>query len=209
MVSVQMKGMFMKILMSNQPGSGMSPQKSMNWLRGIAQSMPVKAPDVQKAGEQAPFIMRPTLTPNDIGKLFLWTYDAKWAKELPYWDKYPMAFIVDVQPEYFYGINLHYLYPKRRAQLMDALMEIANNDRYDKKTKLMISYKLLKGASQLKYFAPCFKKYLKSQIRSRFLYVNPNSWNFALFLPLQEFQKASDTKVWQDSEEIIRKQRKP
>ncbi len=133
------------------------------------------------------------------GRMYMYVYDAKTKDKLPYWDAFPVIFPVSTFAGGFTGLNLHYLPPIMRARLMDGLYTIANNDRFDDTTKLQISYQTLRNAGSMKLFQPCFKKYLYSQVRSRFIYVEPKEWDIAMFLPLQKFQKASAEEVWADS----------
>jgi len=139
-----------------------------------------------------------------IGKMFFFMYDAKHKATLPYYDKFPLIFPVDRVQGGFYGLNFHYLPLKLRAQLMDALYDITNNERYDESTKLKLSYGVLKGAEKFKLFQPTFKRYLSSQVRSRFVEVYPSEWDIALWLNSEQFVGASKTKVWADSRKIIR-----
>jgi hypothetical protein len=139
-----------------------------------------------------------------VGKMYFFMYDAKHKDTLPYYDKFPLIFPVDKTPNGFYGINTHYLPLPLRAQLMDALYDITNNNRYDESTKLKMSYSVLKGAEKFKLFKPTFKRYLTSQVRSRFVQIEPAEWDIALFLQAEQFVGASKTKVWADSRKIIR-----
>jgi hypothetical protein len=107
--------------------------------------------------------------------------------------------MVDKAPGGFYGLNLHYLPLKQRAIFLDNLSAIANNKRYDETTRLKLSYALLKGASKFKYFAPCFKHYLTSQVDSKIMKVEASEWDIAIFLPTENFAKAKKSKVWKDS----------
>jgi hypothetical protein len=86
---------------------------------------------------------------------------------------------------------------------MDALYDTASNTRFDESTRLKLSYKLLDNAAKFKEFKPCIKRYLTSQLRSRFMYVYPSEWDVALFLPLERFQGATKTQVWSDSRKNI------
>ena len=140
----------------------------------------------------------------DIGRMYMFFYDPKTKDKLPYYDRFPMIFVVDKIPGGFYGLNLHYLPPTYRARLMDALysIDIADNQRESK--KLRLSYDLLKGASKYKYFKPCFKHYLNDHVSSRMLYVPAEEWDIALMLPTQRFRKAGTAKVWRESKQIIR-----
>jgi hypothetical protein len=106
-----------------------------------------------------------------VGDMFMYAYDPKHRKTLPYYDRFPLTIMVDKAPGGFYGLNLHYLPLKQRAIFLDNLSAIANNKRYDETTRLKLSYALLKGASKFKYFAPCFKHYLTSQVDSKIMNV--------------------------------------
>ena len=130
-------------------------------------------------------------------------YDAKTKDKLPYWDMFPLIFPIEYYGDSMLGINLHYLPPVLRAQLMNALFTTLNNDKYNKTTRLQISYSILKGASRFGYFKPCIKKYLFSHIRSPFIYISPDEWDIALMLPTQRFQKATSEKVWSDSRKKV------
>lgn len=139
-----------------------------------------------------------------IGKMYFFVYDAKHKKTLPYYDRFPLIFMVGPAKNGFFGVNAHYLPLNLRARLMDGLYDITNNKRYDESTKLRLSYGLLKSTENLSLYKPCFKHYLKSQVRSRFVLIEPSEWDIALFLQVEQFQGASKTKVWADSKKIIR-----
>jgi hypothetical protein len=123
-----------------------------------------------------------------IGKMYMFMYDAKYKDTLPFFDIFPLVFPIEPSKDGFLGINLHYLPPGARAQMMDALHTIANNDKYNSSTKLQISYQLLKSYP-LKFggYKECIKKYLFGHIKSQLHYVNPKDWDKALLLPLQKW----------------------
>lgn len=133
------------------------------------------------------------------GKMYMYVYDAKTADKLPYWDAFPVIFCTNVTSEGHEGINLHYLPPLLRAKLMDALYSTLNNKRFDATTKLKINYNILKSASSMQFFRPCYKKYLRSHVRSQFIEVPASEWEIAMFLPTQNFKKASEEVVWSES----------
>lgn len=139
-----------------------------------------------------------------VGQMYMFYYDAKHKATLPYFDRFPLIFPYKKLSDGFMGINMHYLPLNYRAQLMDALYDVANNNRYDETTKLQLSYNMLNGAAKYRYFKPCVKRYLTSQLRSRFLYIYPSEWDIALFLPLERFQGASKATVFKDSKNAIR-----
>jgi hypothetical protein len=137
------------------------------------------------------------------GNLYMYFYDAKTKEDLPYWDRFPMVFPFRVQSDRFWGINLHYLPLPYRAKLMDALYQTRNNSRYDETTRLRISYQILKSASKFRFFEPCVKQYLFTQMKSQFFYIQPEEWDVALFLPLERFQKKTKTQVFAESRKTL------
>mgnify|MGYP003119007477 CR=1 FL=1 len=148
-------------------------------------------PEMKLTGKQFP------------GGMFMFFYDPKNKKTLPYYDSFPLTIIVDTAPGGFTGLNLHYLPMTLRARFLDALMDIASDKKYDDNTRFSLSYNMMKSASKMKYFKPCFKKYLLSNVRSRFARVPAPEWEIATFLPTQDFQKSSSSNVYADSRRII------
>ena len=122
-----------------------------------------------------------------IGKMFLFQYFPKFIDTLPYHDRLPMIFPIDVINNGIMGINLHYLPLMPRAALMDALYTLSSDDNYDDKTRLRISYDVLKAATMFSDFRPCIKKYLFNHVQSPFYEVSSFEWDIALFLPVEMF----------------------
>ncbi|PCJ96787.1 MAG: hypothetical protein COA52_00850 [Hyphomicrobiales bacterium] len=139
------------------------------------------------------------------GTMICYFYDAKHKATLPYWDRFPMVFPIQMYKDGFLGINLHYLPPMFRARLMDNLYDVLSDRKYNEKTKLALSYDILNSAAKFKYFKPCIKRYLTSQIQSQVIQIDVREWDFALFLPLARWSGANQRKVWDDSINIINK----
>ena len=131
-----------------------------------------------------------------LGKMFFYKYDPKFAKKLPYWDMYPLVFPFERAKGGFYGINLHYLPPRERAVLMDQLNRYASNERYDKTTRLELSYGSLRRFVRA---VPCVKRYLGDHVKSSTVRIDADEWEIAIFLPVERFQKESKKTVWADS----------
>ena len=85
--------------------------------------------------------------------------------------------------------------------MLDKLSATANNSAYDEKTKLRISYQYLTAASKVFEATPCIKRYIFSQIESRFLEISADEWDIAALLPMESFVGASTSKVYADSQE--------
>lgn len=121
-----------------------------------------------------------------IGRMYIYNYDPKYKETLPVYDKFPLVIPMDVSALGFMGLNLHYLDPMSRLALLDKLQDFINNDKYDDTTVMNLSYDLLKRARRYRLFEPCVKKYLFSHIRSSFIYIEPEHWETAVFLPVQK-----------------------
>ena len=133
------------------------------------------------------------------GNLYLFNYNPKMKKELPYYDTFPLVFPIKPAPKGFLGLNMHYLPYELRAKLMDQLYSLTTDKNYDANTKLKISYDILNATTRFKEFKPKVKRYLSSFVKSRPLQINSNEWDIALFLPIERFQKATEEQVWRDS----------
>lgn len=140
-----------------------------------------------------------------LGCMYTFVYEAKGAATLPYWDAQPLIFPFAEQGPHFWGINLHYLPPQYRAQLMDALYSLANDAKKPEKIKLRMTWNILQSMARHKLLAPCVKCYLKSNVRSQFLEVPYTYWNVALFMPLAQWQNSSQKTVFKESKKTIGK----
>lgn len=138
-----------------------------------------------------------------IGEMYFFKYDPKTKEDLPYYDTFPLVFPINKAKGGFYGLNMHYLPPQLRAQLMDALYSLSSDDRYNEDTRLQLSYEVLAKAGQFKAFKPCIKRYLAKHVQSRFIKIEASEWDIALFLPVSQFQKKGARTVWADSRKII------
>ena len=134
-----------------------------------------------------------------LGKMYFYSYNPKWKNELPWYDTFPLVFPIERYPDGFLGLNFHYLAPKHRAILMDQLKAFANNNKYDETTKLKLSYNMLKGFTKYKRARPTVHRYLNSKVNSKFVLINADEWEVALFLPVERFKKANKKKVWAHS----------
>ena len=134
-----------------------------------------------------------------LGKMYFYSYNPKWKDELPWYDTFPLVFPIERYPDGFLGLNFHYLAPKHRAILMDQLKMFANNKKYDETTKLRLSYNMLKGFTKIKRAKPTVHRYLNSKVNSKFVLVNADEWEVALFLPVERFKKATKKQVWAHS----------
>jgi hypothetical protein len=186
-------------------------QSARNWYRDQAKK--VGKIDEAALVRDAKGRYRPIQPKNMLGNMYMFMYDPKHKATLPFFDRFPLIFFVGPAKGGFYGINMHYLPLPLRAKLMDALYEITNNTKFNEKTKLIMSYEVLKSTETLAAFRPCFKHYLTEHVRSRPVFVNSSEWDMALFLPTERFESKtkkgiSKTNVWADSKKQIQKAKK-
>ena len=170
-------------------------KESMNWFRAQVSGIRVSRKGLMAQG--------PIRSRQVYGSMYNFQYDPKTKKTLPYYDRFPLCIPVQKAKGGFYGMNLHYLHPRVRAQFLDALMDLATNDKYDRSTKMRLSYKLIKSSGKLRWFKPCFKHYLSEHIKSKLLLIEPQDWEIAIFLPTDSFRKVSADTVWSESRKKV------
>ena len=138
-----------------------------------------------------------------VGSMNMFFYDPKTKDTLPYYDRFPLVVIVGQAKDGFYGLNLHYLPMNLRAMLLDALLDNLTNEKYDTSTRFRLTYNLLQSTARLRYFKPCFKHYLSSNVKGNFARVPSTEWEIATFLPTARWTKASQRQVYTDSRRMI------
>lgn len=123
-----------------------------------------------------------------LGKMFFFKYDPKLKRVLPVYDIYPLVFPIEPYADGFLGLNLHYLSGGERSAILGKLGEFSNNKRNDKTTKLRLTYDLLSATKRLASdMRPCIKRYLFSQVRSKFIEITADEWQKVIELPLELF----------------------
>jgi len=132
-------------------------------------------------------------------RLYMFMYDAKWKDKLDYYDQFPLVFPFEIQSGYFLGLNMHYLPYLLRVRLLDRLMTYASNKKMDDTTRLKFQWNTIRGSARLALGKPAVHKYLKTQVKSQFLQVNPENWNTAMMLPVERFRGATKDRVWRES----------
>lgn len=188
---------FIDLLKNTASYLSQKTRESIDWYRrkilGIGKQDNLKDPDnrMKKVGQ-----------PN-IGSIIMFSYyDPKYKDELPFWDIFPL--VIPLEPPRtvatksykgeapspsFLGLNLHYLPPMARAALLQSLLDLRNNDRYDDTTRLNISYGILKNAArQFAGFENCIHRYMLNRITSSFHEIHPSDWERIVVLPLQRWK---------------------
>lgn len=139
-----------------------------------------------------------------LGGLYFFYYDPKTKAELPYYDRFPLVIPLQRYPDGFLGLNLHYLPMNYRLAFLDKLLDLAELNSNDEIARVRISYDILTASKRFREFKPCIKQYLTTNIQSKIIAVQPNEWDIAAFLPVQQFKKKSSSVVWEESLDQIR-----
>ena len=178
--------------------AGITPRtkESRAWFRKKVQNMRVGRRSLMR---EEPIISKSkTIT----GSMFMFFYDAKHKDTLPYWDSFPLVIAVGPAKGGFYGMNLHYLPIALRAKFLDELMGITSDKKYNEDTTFKVSYQFLNRAASMKYFKPCYKHYLTSQVEGQFAMVPAPEWEIATFLPTAQWN-GNKGSVYSDSRKMI------
>ena len=117
------------------------------------------------------------------GHLYMFEYKAK-MKWLPYYDKFPLVYVLKATRSEFWGVNLHYLPPKKR---------------------IIATKKLIQGRIDIP--KACFHKYLQPHVAGLLLDLAASEWDTAILLPTEDFVKdvngmafpISKEDVWDDT----------
>jgi hypothetical protein len=193
------RGYFTKLIQKRNPGINLQ-KKSKDWFREKATEI-TKSFKGKFASTNKIFQDNETKTTSsvEIGKMYMFFYDAKWKEELPEWDMFPLIFPIEFYNNGFLGINFHYLPHPWRAALMDALWPQVTDEKMDFNTRLKISYNILKAAAADKYVAPTIHRYLSNHVVSNFIQIPASEWDIAIFLPYERFVGNTKGGVYKNS----------
>jgi hypothetical protein len=139
-----------------------------------------------------------------VGKMYMFRYVPKGRYDLPYYDRFPLILVLDINNDGFMGLNLHYLPPKMRYIFMNKLLRYATYTPQNEVNRIKVSYEILKVTERLKEYKPALKKYLFDQLRTVIVPIPSNEWQSVLNLPLDGFFKASKNRVWMESIDQIK-----
>ena len=137
------------------------------------------------------------------GRMYTFFYDPKTKDKLPYYDRFPVILLLEANQNGFSGLNLHYIPPRYRVKLLNELYDfIVTDDEEDDetmKTRIRVTYDILQTTAKMKFFRPCYKRYLTSHIEGRALEIIPEYWDIMAMLPVGRFEKESVRKVYSES----------
>lgn len=97
------------------------------------------------------------------GHLYMFEYKAK-MRHLPYYDTFPLVYVIKSTPTEFWGANLHYMTPKKRVMAVQRLLE-----------------------GRIDIPRLCFHKYLIDHVDGFLLDLASAEWDTSILLPIENF----------------------
>lgn len=137
------------------------------------------------------------------GKMYMFLYDPLNKHELPYYDRFPCVLLYKRNINGFSGLNLHYLPYQMRIQLLHRMMVFKTNAKMDENTRLRFQWNAIKGVSKFAAAVPAFKNYNFSGLRSQFREIRSYDWTTAALLPVEQFVKLADDRIWDRSRQMV------
>lgn len=118
-----------------------------------------------------------------------------------YYDSFPLVLITETFKGGFEGINFHYIHPTFRGFLFDLILQsiptLKNAQEW--KSRLALEYKKLKSNRKLKFFKPCYKRYLWKGMQKRPVMIPFDLWKELSEAEIGTFVGARRTTVYRDS----------
>lgn len=146
------------------------------------------------------------------GRMFTFLYHPKTKKDLEYYDLTPLIITLPQErkeeTDNILGINLHYLEPDIRAELLERMLRMSQK-RLGETTPpkgvgyFRINYDILKTIRYV-FGMPCIRSYDLNRIIGKPVIVPSNQWGNAVALPYHNFAKAKSRRVWVESRLLIR-----
>ena len=150
-----------------------------------------------------------------IGRLYYFKYLAHVPgdPELPIYDQFPMVFIFNTSKSsdgdnLIHALNVHYLQPKMRGILLYKLLKLKNNKTWGNRTKLKLSWELIKAHVDHNMYKHAVKAYRVDRIKSRLIEIIPKDWEIAVFLRLEKWVHISDDVIYASDVRKVHRDRK-
>lgn len=162
---------------------------SINWFYKHARDLSTNFSKARGLGQE---VSRPV-----PGKFYLYQYDPKTKDRLPVYDTMPLVLITEITEQGWYGINFHYMPPKVRLAIMEALYSTIEGKKPER-VKLRMNYDIARRVAQTvganDALSGSIKQYLSSHLRSPLMELKPEHWAMAVFLPLARFKRGGTFK---------------
>ena len=127
-----------------------------------------------------------------VGNMYFFRYDPKHKMTLSKYDKYPLAIVVERYTDGFLGLNMHYLSVRQRKSAFRMVGEFKEKKKPNTAPSTgrgVTNWELLINFNNA--VEPLAKesvhRYLYSHVRSQFIRINPDEYDKAVQLPIDEW----------------------
>lgn len=136
------------------------------------------------------------------GYMYFFQYVPPNAKQLPFYDEFPIILSLGFTANYAIGINLHYLPPRIRLlfalQITKSMVDAKNDI-----SKVRIG-SLLANKTIRKYIYALSEQYYYAGIRSKIKLIGPKEFMIMSFLPMQKFKKKQSPQIYKFINQAIK-----
>lgn len=139
------------------------------------------------------------------GKMYMYVYDPLYKSSIPYFDRFPCTLLYQRSISGFSGINFHYLPYQMRMHLLYHLMQYKTNAKMDESTRIKYSWAAIKNVRKFAAAVPAFHNYNFGGLRSTFREIRAYDWATAVLLPVEQFVKMPDDRIWDKSRQYVNK----
>jgi hypothetical protein len=121
------------------------------------------------------------------GNMYFYRYSAETLT--PFYDEYPLIFMIRKKGSLIEGINFHYMGVARRRALLNEMKPFFNTDVIESDTRLLVRRfrNLLLVTRKLRDAKIALHRYKINNIRSKIIMVEPENWEYAIREPTQKF----------------------
>jgi len=154
------------------------------------------------------------------GRMFAFIYRPLGMTTLSYYDVTPLIITLPVERtpqelaqmepgnETILGMNLHYIEPDLRAELIDTMLRLSTRRFGERPPPKGVgffhqTYEMMKSIRYV-YGLPCIRSYRLDRIIGKPILIPSNEWGNAVSLPFENFAKANSNRVWAESRVKIR-----
>lgn len=138
----------------------------------------------QKKGQLAEDYQKMERRAIKVGSLITFSYNAKHADKLAFWDKYPCVILFNDFDGFFMGLNLHYVHPQFRKTLLAKVIEL-NKMKIKSDQRFTLAWEQLKMFIKRNGLEISIRKYIKGRM-SGVDYVKGTEWRYVAELPSEK-----------------------
>jgi len=132
-----------------------------------------------------------------LGKLYFFFYnEPEYKISLPFYDTFPLLLLLRRTKNHIFGVNLHYIPPKRRLVKFMELLKYTSDNQLKKGSRIILPYEKMKRDKKWKIFKSCFRQYKINKIQGNIIDISAPDWPIAVNLPVERFKKRGKKEIW-------------